>query len=680
MAHALKDISKGSDPAAQTLNQARMLEGSVRNTGIHACGVIITPSDITEYVPVALSKDGNLWCTQFDNSVVEDAGLLKMDFLGLKTLTIIKVAIQLVKERHGIEINPDDIPLDDQKTYELYQRGETNGTFQFESGGMQKHLRALKPDKFGDLIAMNALYRPGPLEYIPNFIARKHGDEEIVYDAPEMEEYLAETYGITVYQEQVMLLSQSLAGFTKGMADSLRKAMGKKKKEILDELKPKFISGCNENGIKEKVAGKIWKDWEAFAAYAFNKSHSTCYSIVAFHTAYLKAHYPAEYMASVLTNNMNDLKKVTFFMEECVRMGIPVLGPDVNESAYKFRVNDKGEIRFGMGALKGVGEGAVEAIVNERNENGNYFSIFDFAKRVDLKSCNKRAFESIALGGGFDCFPNIHRAQYFHQENNRTFMENAIKFGYNFQESKNSAQVSMFGEESNVDVPEPIVPQCEEWSNIQKLNKEKEVVGIFISGHPLDDYKLELKHFCNKNLEHLQDLPTLRGTKEVKLAAIVTEAAHRISKKGNPFGILTLEDFHGSFDLFLFGDDYVRFKGYMQEGWFLFLQGRVEQPWRTSEKLDFKVSKIELLGELRDKLARSITIQLDESKLTPDFVDEISNFVSGHSGNCKLKFTVIDRKEEVKVSLSSRSVSVGLTREFINELEGMDDVSYTINT
>ncbi|MCS5663909.1 MAG: DNA polymerase III subunit alpha, partial [Flavobacteriales bacterium] len=455
MAAQLKSIAKGSDLSADTLNQAIAIEGSVRNIGIHACGVIITPSDIREHVPMATAKDSSLLVTQFDNSVVEDAGLLKMDFLGLKTLSIIKDAIALIKEKHDVIIDPDEIPLDDELTYELYQKGSTNGTFQFESPGMQKHLRALKPDKFADLIAMNALYRPGPLEYIPNFIARKHGREEITYDLEGMEDYLAETYGITVYQEQVMLLSQKLAGFSKGDADMLRKAMGKKIFSLLEKMKPQFIDGCTERNHDPEVAEKVWKDWEAFAAYAFNKSHSTCYSVVAFHTAYLKAHYPAEYMASVMTHNMNDIKKVTFFMEECKRMHLTVLGPDLNESAYKFNVNKKGEIRFGLGAIKGVGEGAVENIVNERKENGYFNSIYSLTKRVELRSVNKRTLENLALAGAFDSFESEHRAMYFHElKDGYTFLNKAIRYGNAYQESLD-APPDLFGSVDGVELPEP---------------------------------------------------------------------------------------------------------------------------------------------------------------------------------------------------------------------------------
>ena len=470
----LLNIADGDDLESETVNLARTLEGSVRNTGIHACGVIITPDDITKFVPVATAKDSDLYVTQFDNSVVEDAGLLKMDFLGLKTLTLIKDTVKIVKAKHGIQLDPENFPLDDEKTYQLFQRGETVGVFQYESPGMQKHLRDLKPTVFEDLIAMNALYRPGPMEYIPSFVRRKHGKEDIDYDLPAMEEYLKETYGITVYQEQVMLLSQKLADFTKGEADVLRKAMGKKQIAVLDKMKPKFIEQSVANGHDEKKLEKIWKDWEAFASYAFNKSHSTCYAWIAYQTAYLKAHYPAEYMAAVLSNNMNDIKQVTFFMEECKRMRLDVLGPDVNESYYKFSVNQDGAVRFGMGAIKGVGHGAVKTIVQNRKEDGHYTSIFDLAKRIDLRAANKKAFENLALAGGFDGFGNTHRAQYFHDEGDGiTFLEKAIKYGAKHQENENSAQVSLFGATSDVQIAEPQVPPCEEWGNDGEISQRK---------------------------------------------------------------------------------------------------------------------------------------------------------------------------------------------------------------
>ncbi|HAT77489.1 MAG TPA: DNA polymerase III subunit alpha, partial [Flavobacterium sp.] len=502
----LINLANEGDLGGETIQQAKILEGNLRNTGIHACGVIITPSDITNFVPVSTAKDSDLFVTQFDNSVVESAGLLKMDFLGLKTLTLIKDTVKLVKYRSNIDLNPDEFPIDDIKTFELFQRGETVGIFQYESAGMQKYLKELKPTVFPDLIAMNALYRPGPIAYIPSFVRRKNGEEPIVYDLDDCEELLKDTYGITVYQEQVMLLSQKLADFSKGDADVLRKAMGKKLIDVLAKMEPKFISQAMAKGHPKDKLEKIWNDWKAFAEYAFNKSHSTCYAWIAYQTAYLKANYPAEYMAAVLSNNMNDIKQVSFFMEECKRMGLRVLGPDVNESYYKFTVNDDYAIRFGIGAVKGVGMAAVETIVENR-KTAKYKSIFDLTKRIDLRAANKKALENLALAGGFDSFTGVTRAQYFHDDGDGiTFYEKAIRYGAKFQENQNSSQVSLFGESSEVQIAEPIVPPCEDWSTMEKLAKEKEVVGIYISGHPLDDFKYEMKYFCNSKLELLRDL------------------------------------------------------------------------------------------------------------------------------------------------------------------------------
>ncbi len=518
-AKRLIDLSKGDDLPAKTINNAKKLEGSIRNIGTHACGVIITPEPLIDLIPITNSKDADLMVTQFDNSVVEDAGLLKMDFLGLKNLTIIKDCVKIIKHLHQKIIDIDKIPLDDEKTFEIFQSGKTKGIFQFSSEGMRAHLKQLKPDKFDDLIAMNALYRPGPMEYIPNFIKRKHGKEEIEYDLPEMESFLSNTYGITVYQEQVMLLSQRLAGFSKGDADMLRKGMGKKIKSVLDKLKPKFFDGCSKNGFDIKVVEKIWTDWEAFASYAFNKSHSTCYAFIAYQTAYLKAHYPAELMAAVLTNHMRDIKDITLYMEECKVMGVKVLGPDVNESFYKFAVNKEGEVRFGLGAIKGVGEGAVKAIVEERKENGNYKDFSDFVSRVDLRSANKRTLESLAYSGGFDSF-KINRSQYFEQEKDQTYIEKMIKFGNKIQDDKNSNQVDMFGENIDSGVKPPSLIDCSEWGTMDLLSKEKEVVGIYLSGHPLDDFQLEINNFCNSNLSMLSDLDKMKN-KEMHFSGVV---------------------------------------------------------------------------------------------------------------------------------------------------------------
>jgi len=677
LAEELKKLHKSPTLEGETVRQAHVLEGSVRNTGIHACGVIITPSDIREHVPVALSKDANLWCTQFDNSVVENAGLLKMDFLGLKTLTLIKDAIAIVKDKHGIEIDPDEIPLEDVETYELFQRGETVGVFQYESAGMQKYLKELKPSVFGDLIAMNALYRPGPLEYIPSFIRRKHGDEEITYDLDDMKEYLEETYGITVYQEQVMLLSQKLAGFTKGEADMLRKAMGKKIFALLEQMKPKFIDGGKERGHDPKILEKVWKDWEAFAAYAFNKSHSTCYAWIAFQTAYLKAHYPAEYMASVLSNNMNDIKSVTFFMEECRRMGVSVLGPDVNESNYKFTVNDRGEIRFGLGAIKGVGGGAVEAIVNERKENGPFNSIFDLTKRIDLRAANKKTLEGLVLAGGFDSFKTIHRAQYFAIDGSGTVLEKAIKYGNSIQGSADSSQVSMFGEDSGVEIPEPKIPLAPEWTGLEALSREKEVVGIYISGHPLDDFKIEVTQFCNAQVSHTLQLDKFFG-KELKFAGIMTVADHRITRKGTPFGSFELEDYSGASKFFLFGEDYLKMKHFLSIGNFIYAKGRIQQRKYREDEKEFKIQSLELLTDIREKLAQGVALSVSAKSVTDQLIEEVEDILSQHKGNHQVKFTIYDHLEKVVVNMPSRSWRVSISNELLEHLEKIEDLEYKI--
>lgn len=673
------NLAASNPEASKTIHQAKIVEGALRNTGIHACGVIITPDDITNFVPIATAKDSEMACTQFDNSVVEDAGLLKMDFLGLSTLTIIKNACTLIKERHGITLDPEKFDIEDEKTYQLFQKGATNGIFQYESDGMQKHLKDLKPTVFADLIAMNALYRPGPIEYIPSFVKRKHGEDEVVYDLPEMEEYLKETYGITVYQEQVMLLSQKLANFTKGEADMLRKAMGKKLIAVLDKMKPKFIEQAKENGHPEDKLEKIWKDWEAFAAYAFNKSHSTCYAWIGFQTAYLKAHYPAEYMAAVLSNNMNNIDKVTFFMDECKRMQVKVLGPDVNESGHKFTVNTNGEIRFGLGAIKGVGEKAVECIIEERKKNGHYSSIFDLTKRIDLRAANKKTLESLALAGAFDSFPNTHRAQYFAEHEKGIFLEIAIKHGSKYQENANSAQVSMFDMvEVEENIAEPQLPHCEEWSTLKKLNAEKDVVGIFISGHPLDDFKLEMKSFCVGNLEQLSNLESVAG-KEFSLATICVGTEDRMTKNGNPFGILKLQDYYGAHDFYVFGEDYIKFKPYFIQGQYLYVKGKVQTKQWAKEKtdLEFKITNIELLSELRAKRAKALVMNIKNKDVTEKLIEEIYEILHNYPGNFGFKFNIKDEENGV-IALASRSMKIDLSNELISKLDNVYEINYKI--
>ena len=689
----LIELANADDLGSETINQAKILEGNLRNTGIHACGVIITPSDITNFVPVATAKDSTLYVTQFDNSVVESAGLLKMDFLGLKTLTLIKDTVKLVKYRSGIELNPDEFPIDDVKTYELFQRGETVGIFQYESVGMQKYLRDLKPTVFGDLIAMNALYRPGPLEYIPSFVKRKNGEEEIVYDLEANEEYLKETYGITVYQEQVMLLSQKLASFSKGDADVLRKAMGKKQKEVLDKMKSKFISQAMENGHAEDKLEKIWKDWEAFAQYAFNKSHSTCYAWIGYQTAYLKAHYPAEYMAAVLSNNMNDIKQVSFFMEECKRMGLNVLGPDVNESFYKFTVNENYAVRFGMGAIKGVGAPAVDTIVENRKK-AKYKSIFDLAKKIDLRAANKKAFESLALAGGFDGFSETHRAQYFHDDGDGiTFLEKATRYGSKYQENENSSQVSLFGESSDIQIPEPIVPPCEEWSTMEKLAKEKEVVGIYISGHPLDDFRFEMKYFCNSKLESLKNLDQFVN-KSLTFGGIITNVQHRTSKNGKGWGSFTLEGYDENFEFKIFGEEYLKFRHFLIQNNFTFMKVLIREGWINQEgkrgepRIQFQT--LQYLQDVLPQFAKKIIIAMDIKELHSELIHRLNDLFQSNKGDNLVTFEVVER-EIIKIeakpidTLTNTSIDIDNNTEEMefseeNEIEIPEDIkTVTVN-
>lgn len=676
----LREIHTGKDLSARVLKEALILEGSVRGTGIHAAGIIIAPKDLTEIIPVYTSKETELLITQYDGKVIEDSGVIKMDFLGLKTLTIMRDALQLIKENHGTEIDIDTIPLDDAKTLELYQNGDTNGTFQFESAGMQKYLKELKPDKFEDLIAMNALYRPGPLEYIPNFIARKHGREAIKFDLPEMEEYLADTYGITVYQEQVMLLSQKLANFTKGDADVLRKAMGKKDKATLDKMKSKFIEGIRKNNLDEKTCEKVWTDWEAFAQYAFNKSHSTCYAFVAFQTAYLKAHYPAEYMSAVLTHNLSNIDKITFFMEECRRMNIPVLGPDVNESTYKFSVNSKGQIRFGLGAVKGVGEGAVQAIVEERQKNGPFESVFDLVRRINLRSANKKTFESLAYGGGFDSFTNLTRAHYFHiEKDGGTYLEKILRYGASTQDGGIASQHSLFGDAEEAQIPEPAIPNAEPWGNIQQLKYEKDVIGFYISGHPLDNFKIEMQNFCNTTVGDLKNNISRLRNKEISIGVMVAEANERMSKTGKEFGTYLIEDYNDSFDFAVFGDDFVRFRNYLRVGSFLHIKGRVQERFHQPDNLEFKISSIQLLSELREKLAKSITIAVPLTRVTDDFIENMKGLLEAHPGTCSVRFSIFDNDENIKIEMPSKKTKVNLSNELIQILESRKELSFKLN-
>jgi DNA polymerase III subunit alpha len=671
----MKDLiamSKAEDLMGETIQQAQVLEGNLRNTGIHACGVIITPSDITNFVPVATAKDSDLFVTQFDNSVVESAGLLKMDFLGLKTLTLIKDTVKLVKYRSNIDLDPDSFPIDDIKTYELFQRGETVGIFQYESAGMQKYLRELKPTVFNDLIAMNALYRPGPIAYIPSFIRRKNGEDPIEYDLDACEDLLKDTYGITVYQEQVMLLSQKLAGFSKGDADVLRKAMGKKQRDILDKMKPKFIGQAAEKGHPEDKLEKIWKDWEAFAEYAFNKSHSTCYAWIAYQTAYLKANYPAEYMAAVLSNNMSDIKTVSFFMEECKRMGLKVLGPDVNESLYKFSVNDQNAVRFGMGAIKGVGMNAVETIVDSRNE-AKYKSIFDLTKRIDLRAANKKAIENLILAGGFDSFIGTTRAQYLHTDSDGVpFYEKAIRFAAKFQENENSSQVSLFGETSEVVISEPIIPNCEDWSTMEKLARERDVVGIYISGHPLDDYKFEMKHFCNAKLEMLKNMNN-HLNKTLSFGGIVSNAQHRIAKNGKGWAVFNFEGYDESYEFRIFGEEYLKYKHFLTQNSFTYVKLTIKEGWadrETGKKGEPRVQFIEFrfLQNVLDEMAKKLNVLLDVNLINPDFINKLNTVFTTHKGESFVSFDVLETQKVKKIAEVSATIEPEISPNFDNLL------------
>ena len=669
----LKSISSGDDLQAETINQARILEGSLRNVGTHACGIIITPDDITNFVPIATAKDSDLFVTQYDNSVVESAGLLKMDFLGLKTLTLIKDTVKLIKYKHNVDIDIDSLPLDDKKTYELFQRGETVGVFQYESAGMQKYLRDLKPTVFEDLIAMNALYRPGPLEYIPSFVNRKNGKEDITYDIPAMEETLKETYGITVYQEQVMQLSQKLANFSKGDADLLRKAMGKKIFDLLSKLKPKFLNGGESNGFEREILEKIWKDWEAFASYAFNKSHSTCYALIAYQTAYLKSHYPAEYMAAVLSNNMNDIKQVSFFMEECKRMSIKVLGPDVNESFYKFTVNDNNAIRFGMGAVKGVGSGAVKTIIEGRQEK-KYKSIFDLTKTIDLRSANKKAFDSLVYAGGFDSFEGVNRAQYLQDNGDGiTFVEKALKFGAKFQENKNSAQVSLFENSDEIQLQEPQVPPCKPWPTLEELKLEKEVVGIYISGHPLDDFQTPLKHFCNAPLEVLKDLNQLLN-KELRIGGIIGEVEHRISKNGKGWASFSVEDYTDSYEFRIFGEEYLKFKHFLFENNFVYMRLLVKEGWRNRDTGKTGEPRINFLSfqQLQDTLeknSKKLTLQLSIDDLDEKRSKDIIDLFKKYKGKNQLEFSFFENNEKIKLTMLSENFKISINEDLISKIK-----------
>jgi DNA polymerase-3 subunit alpha len=653
----LREIYNSKTVEGTVLHEAERLEGSVRNTGIHAAGIIIAPKDLTELIPVATARDSDLWVTQIEGSIIEDAGVIKMDFLGLKTLTIIRDALELIRLNHGIDIDIDDIPLNDEDTFELYQHGDTIGTFQFESPGMQKYLRDLKPDQFSDLIAMNALYRPGPLAYIPNYIDRKHGRESISYDLPEMEEYLKDTHGITVYQEQVMLLSQKLAGFSKGDADVLRKAMGKKDRKILDKMKNQFIEGATKNLYPRERLEKIWTDWEAFAQYAFNKSHSTCYAYVAYQTAYLKAHYPADYMSSVL-NHAGSIDKITFFMEECKRMGIKVLGPDINESLKGFAVNKAGEIRFGLGGLKGVGEAAVESIIDERKKGGAFLQIFDFIKRINQRTVNKKTLESLAYAGAFDCFPEYHRAQFFNVPPDEQIngLEKIIKYGQVIQTQNATATNTLFGDlPITMEIPPPRLMDCPAWPLVVQLDHEKEVTGMFLSGHPLDHHKFEMKHYGITPIADFNEFKEVIGKqsnpgRQFRILGLVADAQHKISRQGNKYGNFVLEDYSGKTEIVLWSENYMRLSPILEAGRTVFLTGHFKQRYNRPE-FEFSVTGVSLAETLKRTLTKQVHIEAHPKDITEDVLKFVEDNIRSHPGKAGLKFTLNEPKNNWKISL-----------------------------
>uniref|UniRef100_UPI003078DFB7 DNA polymerase III subunit alpha n=1 Tax=Alistipes shahii TaxID=328814 RepID=UPI003078DFB7 len=660
------------------------LEGSVRNTGVHACGTIICRDDITDWVPVSTADDKEtgekMLVTQYEGSVIEDTGLIKMDFLGLKTLSIIKDAVENIRLTKGVKIDIDDFTIiNDPATYRLYGEGRTVGTFQFESAGMQKYLRELQPSTFEDLIAMNALYRPGPMDYIPDFIARKHGRSPIEYDIPVMEKYLKDTYGITVYQEQVMLLSRLLANFTRGESDTLRKAMGKKLKDKLDHLKPKFIEGGRKNGHDPKVLEKIWGDWEKFASYAFNKSHATCYSWVAYQTAYLKANYPSEYMAAVLSRNLTNIEQLTLYMNECKRMGISVMGPDINESMRTFSSNAAGDVRFGLAAVKGVGAAAVESIIAERKANGPFKDIYDFVERVNYSLVNRKCLENLAYAGAFDSISDFARCKYFgvdlRDSSGITFIEQLMRYGQRFQTEQNNAQQSLFGGGEHVDIQRPVLPACADWSQLEKLTKEREMVGLYLSAHPLDDYKIIIDHMCKTQLSELENLDALKG-QEIAVAGMVVGVQNLMTKTGKPWGKFKLEDYNGGHEFALFGKDYENFRKYLFPDYFLFVRGRVQAKPYNDKELEFKIISMVQLQEMRDTIKEMI-VQLPIEEVTEAFIHDLTERVRESKGDTLLRLNVYDRGAQVSLRLFSKSHKVSLSQSLVGYLDD-NSIHYSI--
>ena len=688
----LRDAEASANPQmANTIKYAKMLEGTVRGTGIHACGTIICRDAISDWVPVSTAEDKSdpghkLLATQYDGHVIEETGLIKMDFLGLSTLSIMKETVENIRLTHdGFTLDLDTIPIDDELTYKLYQEGRTIGTFQFESAGMQKYLRELRPTVFEDLIAMNALYRPGPMDYIPSFIARKNGKEPITYDIPCMEKYLKDTYGITVYQEQVMLLSRQLADFTRGESDALRKAMGKKKKAIVDAMKPKFIEGGKKNGHDPKVLEKIWGDWEKFASYAFNKSHATCYSWVAYQTAYLKAHYPAEFMAGNMSRCLNDITKITKLMSECQAMNIPCLGPDVNESEQKFSANKKGEVRFGLSAIKGMGEAAATNIIAERHKNGQYKDIFDFVQRVNLSAVNRKAMESLALSGGFDSF-GIRREQYFATNaKGDTFVETLLRYGQVYQSEQSSMQNSLFGDMGGVEIQTPPVPDCEAWSTMELLKRERELVGIYLSAHPLDDYAVVLNHMCNLHCPQIgreMDKKAFASIEELTFGGIVTSVSQRWTKNNKPFGIVTIEDFEGQGELALFGEDWTKWQSMLQEEYHIYITAQCVQRFRNNpDAYDMVIKKIEFLSDVKEKSIEKFTVYMDSTMFNDAQLTDLETTLKNSTGNVPLYINIHDAKNNTNIQLYSRNITVDVNKKLLTSLDEMAEqgVRYGIN-
>ena len=681
----LKDAESSSDKRlSNTIKYAKMLEGTVRGTGIHACGFIICRDAISSHVPVSTAddpdfKDTKTNCTQYDGHVIESTGLIKMDFLGLKTLSELKEACENIKRTRGVEVDLDNIPIDDAKTYELYQQGRTIGTFQFESPGMQKYLRELKPTVFEDLIAMNALYRPGPMKYIPQFIDRKHGREEITYPIPCMEKYLKDTYGITVYQEQVMLLSRQLADFTRGESDALRKAMGKKKIDIVNAMKPKFIEGGKKNGHDPQILEKIWTDWEDFASYAFNKSHAACYSWVAYQTAYLKANYPPEFMAAIMSRRKDDIKEITKLMDECKAMGIATLGPDVNESYQKFGVNHHGEIRFGLAAIKGMGDSVAQAIIDEREKNGPYKDIFDFAQRVNMSAVNRKAFESLALSGAFDSF-GIARERFFgFNAKGEPFFDTLIRYGQTYQMEQAQMQNSLFGGVNEIEIATPPIPEAEAWGDIEKLNRERELVGIYLSAHPLDEYQVVLNHVCNTKMKELDDLAALKTREELTFGGMVVGLRKGVSKHGDQYGIVKIEDYSGSAEVPFWRNDWAVYQGFLQEKSFVFIHAKVDQNRWKPELLELRFNKVELLSEVKDSVIHKFTVTLPLDIINEPFVDGFTEICQKCPGNADLFIKILDSDMNLCVDMMSHPVKVAVDRQLISYLEQFEDVSYGIN-